>query len=176
MYAYTHISSGLIMKCYILFIKIKCKRGERILIKKVIVALDGSDSANQALDLALDVAEKYSADILLLSIFHPYLSLIRSNNLTIEEIRPYLEKQKAYHEKVLSEALKKVNRLKPNLKVSTKLKEGRPADKIIETAKEGNFDLIVMGNLGIGGVTELLLGSVSDRVADHAPCAVLIVK
>ena len=77
---------------------------------------------------------------------------------------------------MLSEALKKVNRLKPNLNVSTKLKEGRPTDKIIETAKEGNFDIIVLGRRGIGGVTELLLGSVSDRVADHAPCAVLIVN
>ena len=170
------VVSGLLMKYYILFITIKCKRGERILIKKVIVALDGSESANQALDLALDVAEKYTADILLLSIFHSYLCRVRPSYLTPEEIQPCLEKQKAYHEKVLSEALKKVNRLKPNLNVSTKLKEGRPTDKIIETAKEGNFDLIVMGSRGIGGITQLLLGSVSDRVADHAPCAVLIVK
>ena len=65
---------------------------------------------------------------------------------------------------------------KPNLKVSTKILEGRPADKIVETAKDDKTDLIVMGSRGIGGIREFFLGSVSDRVADEATCPVLIVK
>ena len=146
------------------------------MIKKILVALDGSKSANCALDLALDVAEKYSVSILLVSVFNPYLQRLRPSYLTMEDIQPCLEKQKDHHKEILSEALKKANRLKPNINISTELKEGRPVDKIIETAKEGNVDLIVMGSRGLGGITQLLLGSVSDRVADHAPCAVLIVK
>ena len=62
------------------------------------------------------------------------------------------------------------------MKISTVLEEGRPSDKIVETAKEGNFDLIVMGHRGLGRVKEFFLGSVSDRVADEAHCPVLIVK
>jgi len=77
---------------------------------------------------------------------------------------------------VLSEALKKVKKIKPNLRVSTKLVEGRPSNKIVETAKEGNFDIIVMGSRGLGAIKEFFLGSVSDRVADEATCPVLIVK
>jgi nucleotide-binding universal stress UspA family protein len=83
---------------------------------------------------------------------------------------------KVQHEKVLSEALKKANRDKPNLKVSTMLSEGRPSDEIIKVADEGKFDLIVMGSRGIGGIKGIFLGSVSDRVADEAKCSVLIVK
>jgi len=76
----------------------------------------------------------------------------------------------------LSKALKRAKELKPDLKISTVLKEGRPADEIVKTAKEENFDLIVMGHRGLGRVKEFFLGSVSDRVADEAHCPVLIVK
>jgi len=62
------------------------------------------------------------------------------------------------------------------LRVSTKLVEGRPSNKIVETAKEGNCDIIVMGSRGLGTIKEFFLGSVSDRVADEATCPVLIVK
>ena len=74
------------------------------------------------------------------------------------------------------EVLRKAKKTKPDIEVSTKLLEGRPADKIVEAAKEGEFDIIIMGNRGLGGVKEFFLGSVSDRVADEASCPVLIVK
>ena len=62
------------------------------------------------------------------------------------------------------------------IRFTTKLVEGRPADKIVETAKLESCDLIVIGSRGLGGIKEFFLGSVSDRVADEAPCPVLIVK
>ncbi len=62
------------------------------------------------------------------------------------------------------------------IKLSKSLKEGRPADIIVQTAIDNQVDLIVMGSRGLGGVKQLFLGSVSDRVADEAPCPVLIVK
>ena len=54
--------------------------------------------------------------------------------------------RKVAHEKILPHALKRAKRLKSNIKVSTLLKEGQLADEIVKTAKEGNFDLIVMGH------------------------------
>ena len=47
---------------------------------------------------------------------------------------------------------------------------------IIETADKGGFDLIVMGRRGQSHLRHTLLGSVSDRVADLSPCALLIIK
>ena len=146
------------------------------MINKILVALDGSEHANHELKFALDLSEKYSADMVLLSVFHPYYILGEPSYIATEFIQQFLEAQKAGYEKMLSEALQTAHRLKPNLDVSTQLKEGRPAEKIIETAKEGKFDLIVIGSRGLGGVSQLLLGSVSDRVADHAHCPVLIVR
>jgi nucleotide-binding universal stress UspA family protein len=152
------------------------------LIKKILVALDGSEPAGKALDFALDLAEKYSAEILLLSVFQPVIVPMISPQITAAPYIPpvavgtYSKELKASHEKVLSEALKKAREIKPNLEISTKIVEGRPSEKIVETAKEGNFDIVVMGSRGLGGIKAFFLGSVSDRVADEATCPVLIVK
>ncbi len=142
--------------------------------KRILVALDGSESADRALDFAIDIAEKYSANIVLLSVYHQVNYLVGTNFVKV--MQEYLEAQRTQLEKVLSEALTKVKRIKPSLKVLAKLVEGQPADKIVETAEEGKIDIIVIGSRGLGGVKELLLGSVSDRVADHATCPVLIIK
>jgi nucleotide-binding universal stress UspA family protein len=83
---------------------------------------------------------------------------------------------KSAHHKMLSKALERAKGLKPSLKISTELREGRPADQIVMAAEEGGFDLIVLGHRGLGKVKEFFLGSVSDRVADEARCPVLIVK
>jgi len=57
-----------------------------------------------------------------------------------------------------------------------RLVEGKVADRILEIAKEGNFDMIVMGSHGLSGFKEFLLGSVSNQVVHKATCPVLIVK
>lgn len=145
--------------------------------KKILVALDGSEHANRALDYALDLAGKYSANIVLLSVYHPeYLHYVDESDYILPYPEQYLDAVKTYHEKVLSEGLNKVKKLKPALKVSMKLQEGEPADEIVAVAKEGNFDVVVMGCQGLGGIAKFFLGSVSDRVANQAPCPVLIIK
>lgn len=151
------------------------------LIKKILVPIDGSEHANHALNFALEIAEKFSATIAILSVFHfiyiPISNIEESQDFLPPEIyQEMLEEQKNQHKNMLSEALKKVIKTNPNLKISTKLVEGRPADKIVETAKQEEFDIIIMGNRGLGGVKGYILGSVSDRVADHASCPVLVVK
>ncbi len=153
------------------------------MIKKILVPVDGSEHANRALDFALDLAQKYSAEILVLTVVHyPPLSgvpvegqypILSSTPFNFVE---YYRDIKAVHERILSEAIEKAKKATSNLNVSSKLVEGYPADKIIETAKEGSFDVIVMGRRGQGHLTHTLLGSVSDRVADQSPCALFIIK
>jgi nucleotide-binding universal stress UspA family protein len=156
--------------------------GEQNMVKKILVALDGSKAADKALDFALDLAEKYSAKIVLLSVVQtvivPMISYPASGVPSVPPTAydPYTKGFRAGHKKVLSQALKKAKKIKPKLKVTTKLVEGRPSDRIIEAAKEGNFDIIIIGSRGLGGIKEFFLGSVSDRVADEAACPVLIVK
>jgi nucleotide-binding universal stress UspA family protein len=56
------------------------------------------------------------------------------------------------------------------------LQEGDAAQRIIETASEVKCGLIIIGSRGRGGFKELLLGSVSHKVTNHAGCPVLVVK
>jgi nucleotide-binding universal stress UspA family protein len=56
------------------------------------------------------------------------------------------------------------------------LTRGETAEQIIEYAREQQVDLIICGSRGLGTVTSMLIGSVSRRLAHHAPCSVLIVR
>jgi nucleotide-binding universal stress UspA family protein len=60
--------------------------------------------------------------------------------------------------------------------VSSSLRQGAPFDEIIANAREGGFDLIVMGTHGGSGLKHVLLGSVAEKVVRKAPCAVLTVR
>ena len=53
---------------------------------------------------------------------------------------------------------------------------GRPERTLVRVAERDEVDLVVVGHRGIGGVTRALLGSVSEHVAHHAPCSVLVVR
>ena len=148
------------------------------MIKKILVPIDDSKSSDHALDFALDLAGKYSAEVMVISAFEaPPLSLVARGMLfSPDSTENYIHKPRDFHERILLEALNNAKKFNPKLKVSKKLLQGRPADKIVETAKEGAFDLIVIGNRGLGRIKEFFLRSVCDRVADEAPCPVLIVK
>lgn len=148
------------------------------LIKNILVAIDGSKSAERALDFALDLATKYSAKIVLISVFEPLsVSMITLGiGLSPVNLAGHIDGLMDFRKKILSDALKKARNTNSELVVTKILAEGRPSDKIVETAKEQQCDLIVIGSRGLGGIKEFFLGSVSDRVADHAQCPVLIIK
>ncbi|MEJ2240832.1 MAG: universal stress protein [Candidatus Bathyarchaeota archaeon] len=148
------------------------------MIKKILVAIDGSQSADHALSFGLDLAKKYSAEVMITTVLDsPEPSLVAKGMFYApNSTEEYLNQLRKFHRKILVDARNKSKQNNPKLKLSTKLLQGRPADKIVEIAKDKAFDLIVIGNRGLGGIKEFILGSVSDRVADHAPCPVLIVK
>jgi len=60
--------------------------------------------------------------------------------------------------------------------VTTLVSEGEPAEEIVDTAADWGADLIVLGSHGKKGLKRFLLGSVSGKVALHAPCSVEIVR
>ncbi len=155
-------------------------KNKKSLINKILVPIDGSIHSDKVLEYALDLAEKYSAEILIFSVAQTYVTtgpmLVNQPMSPIETPGVYVSSIEIAHKKVLEEALKKSKKVNPDLNISAKLVNGRASDEIVKIAKEDKFDLIVMGNRGLGGIKEFLLGSVSDRVADHAQCPVLIVK
>ena len=124
------------------------------------------------------MAIKYSAKVEVVSVFDVIsMSLVaRGMVFTPTGTTKYLEELEAFHEKVLVDAVKKAKKVKAKINVLRKLLKGRAADKIVETANEGGFNLIVIGSRGLGGIKEFFLGSVSDRFVDEAKCPVLIVN
>ena len=145
------------------------------MIKKILVAIDGSDHADRALDFALDLATKHSAKILLLTavppVFLPTPSLNVMKSQAIADASAELENS---FKAALSRAEEKAKKL-TSLNVFTRLEHGNADEVIIETAETGGFDLIVIGSRGLGR-RDFALGSVSSRVAENASCPVLIVK
>jgi nucleotide-binding universal stress UspA family protein len=148
------------------------------LIEKIFVPIDGSEHADKALDYALNIAKKYSASIEILNVAltPPHIGYVSPPLGPARAVVTYSKELKANSKKMLSKALVKAKKNYPDLSISTKLLEGQPADKIVETAKKGNFDIIIMGSRGLGGIKEFFLGSVSHRVSNDAECPILIVK
>ena len=143
------------------------------MIGKILVAIDGSTEADRALDFALNLAQKYSAEVTLLtvvpSVFLPVPSLNVINSEAIADASAELEKG---FNVVMYRAKKKAKRIS-SIEVFTELKHGNPDEVIIETAEYGKFDLVVIGSRGYRSYT---LGSVSSRVVEKATCPILIVK
>jgi nucleotide-binding universal stress UspA family protein len=149
---------------------------EECLFKKILVALDGSKAANNALEFALGLAETASAELELLTVVPPVF--LPSHSLYVLKSEAIADCAKALDvtfRGVLSKAQREAQNRKPTLKISTRFEKGEPAEKIVEVAERGNFNLIVMGSRGLGGRVSAL-GSVSSRVVDNASCPVVIVK
>jgi nucleotide-binding universal stress UspA family protein len=143
------------------------------MIKKILAAIDGSDQANRAFDFALDLAQKYSAEITALAVVPPvYLPIPSLKFMKTQAIADASAEIEKSFRAVISEAEKKAKKLAIS-NFTAKLEHGNPDETIIETAQLGKFNLVVVGSRGYRGYA---LGSVSSRVAEKATCPVLIVK
>lgn len=103
------------------------------MIEKILVPFDHSEHANNALDYALELADRYSASITILHVlsldritkFLPPINPIEGS-IVVEPIWlvPLIKEARANNERMLSEALNKAKRVKPDLDISKKLVEG----------------------------------------------------
>ena len=148
----------------------------RYLITKILVPIDGSDQSKNALEYAVNLAVQMSSEIQLLTVvppvFLPSYSFYVVKSTAVRDCKRELELS---FDGVLKKALLYIDKKKTGLKVSTKFEHGDPYKKIVKTAREGDFDLIIMGSRGLGGRISFQ-GSVSSRVIDEAPCPVLVIK
>ncbi|NMB41607.1 MAG: universal stress protein [Firmicutes bacterium] len=143
---------------------------------KILLAVDGSDNSFKAVNKTIKLAKSMDADVTALSVVQdiPFYH----EGMATEHLVLVQQNFQERAENAAKEVLEKVKDLfnKQGLEVNTVFKSGHPAELICQIAEEGRFDFIVMGSRGLGGVKELLLGSVSNRVAHCAKNSVLIVK
>jgi nucleotide-binding universal stress UspA family protein len=139
-----------------------------------------SENSERALDFALDFADKYSAALTVINVTESSafasvpsdMSAFSGDSSMIVMARDL----RRFHEDLLEKALARAKNAKPNVPVSSSLREGNPASEIVSAAKMGGFDVVVVGHRGVGKVREIFLGSISEKVTHLLTCTVIIVR
>jgi len=65
---------------------------------------------------------------------------------------------------------------KAGIELKTIMRAGHPAKTIVQVAREGRFDLLLIGHTGLSAVWAAFLGATAEKVSRHPPCSVLIVR
>jgi nucleotide-binding universal stress UspA family protein len=136
---------------------------------KILVAYDGSGEAQNALKWAQQLAKATGEHSLTVISVAPTLELTEP---IVDAVDP--TSGTARHRAQLAEA--KGLLANAGVEVTTVLKAGNPTEEILDLADAEDFDIIVVGNRGVGGARRFLMGSVSDRVVRHASKPVLVVR
>ena len=143
--------------------------------KKILVTIDGSDPAKHALGFGVDLAERDEAELVVLTVV-PIVPVYSAGEGELLYYSRFLDDLEQFHEKLLVESIRDIQRDHEGLKVSTLLRKGSSARNIVEAARDEAVDLIVLGNRGTGGIISWMLGSTSRSVAETCTVPVLIVK
>ena len=140
------------------------------------VGTDGSDTAQMALEAAVDLARQSAARLHIVSAYEP----VSEQRTRGEQLGAPPDVQWAVGPRAdVLDLLERARELAGEGgvgDVETFARQGDAADAIIDVAEEQSADLIVVGNKGMTGAKRFLLGSVPNKVSHHAPCSVLIVR
>jgi nucleotide-binding universal stress UspA family protein len=142
-------------------------RGQKMF-KNIILAFDGSEYSQRALEHAKSMTERYEANLWLVHVFSH-----TSDLLGYEDFEKLYAKRKSAGQAILDKAKKKLG--STTLKVYEELIDGAEAEAILKVAENHQADLIVMGTRGFGAVKGLLVGSVSRKVIHLSTCPVMVV-
>ena len=138
--------------------------------RKILLAYDGSEGANRALAVGIDLAKIHGAELWALAVEE---KLPRFSG-TIDEVQEEKQFANEQYGKLLEAA--KVKAKEAGIELKTLMRPGHPAQTIVAVAKEGKFDLVLVGHSGLSGVWAAFLGTTAEKVSRHAPCSVLIVR
>jgi nucleotide-binding universal stress UspA family protein len=144
----------------------------------IVVGVDGSEQSLRAVGLAAQMAAKTGAELILVTaserapIDGQLEEYARAEHLTLQELRNLLtnpepaclEQAEAAAKKLGAKVVRPVGVI------------GEAAEEIVEAARRHHSELIVVGRRGHGHLAYLLFGSVSQKVIQHAPCPVVVIR
>jgi nucleotide-binding universal stress UspA family protein len=136
--------------------------------KNILVPIDGSVYSEKALKRASELAQVFDSKIILIYVVE------KSIPINLLDRKEYLEILRKFGNKVLEKA--NIVLSKKGIPAKVLLKEGNIFNEIEKVVKKEKCDLVIVGNKGLGSVTRLLLGSVSNKISQSSSCSVLIVK
>jgi nucleotide-binding universal stress UspA family protein len=138
--------------------------------KQILIATDGSPSADEAVDVGIELAKEQGADVTFVHITDPdEFHGGRVGSVPITHTEPVDESETA-----LKNAADKAE--EAGVSYALERVSGNTVDSIVALSDSKNADLIVLGSRGRGSVASALLGSVSHGVLRHSSRPVLVVK
>lgn len=144
--------------------------------KKILVAVDGSTTADKGLEYAIELAKKFESTLTIMHVINlpsiPHSIPGDAFNQPIPSTEELKTQLKSEGDKVLLK--RKEDVMKKNLQANILLAFGDPAEEILKSSDD--YDLIVMGSRGQGRLQSLILGSVSNKVIHYAKKPVLLIK
>ena len=138
--------------------------------RKILLAYDGSQGAIRALEAGIELAHTYHAELWALAVEER----LPRFSATLDEVQEEKEFANRHYGQLLKTAQARAK--EAGVKLKTILRAGHPAQTIVEVAKEGGFDAVLVGHSGLSGVWAKFLGTTAEKVSRHAPCSVLIVR
>ena len=142
--------------------------------KSIVVGIDGSDTATEALRQATALARSVGARIELVSAYEPVADARLREAIAVPRDLHWIINPREDVEAMLEAAAAEIRAAGVDADVFAR--QGDPADAILDVAEERGSDLIVVGNKGMTGAKRFLLGSVPNKISHHAPCSVLIIR
>ena len=134
-------------------------------IRKILVAVDGSETSSNAAKTAIQLAEKYEADLIALYIV--------PTNIKYGEI---FDLALINGQKIVDEVKQEPSAKKLNVQTQVLPDESSVTKAIVEYAEKNDVNLIVVGTRGISGIKQMLLGSTASGVVTHSHCPVMVIR
>lgn len=138
----------------------------------VVVGVDGSESADEALAFALAEARRRGSRLHVVTAWHISVSAFASELGPAAGFDPTDLAAAARH--AMDEVLIRAGDAVNGIEIETSVREGHAADVLVD--ESAGADLLIVGSRGLGGFGGLLLGSVSQQCAHHARCPVVIIR
>ena len=136
---------------------------------KLVVGYDGSKSSRKAVEWSVALAAKLNGELTAVAVvkspeFSPSVDEVEESFTDGEKYyRPLLEEITEYGQK-------------NGVSVRTKILRGHPAESLVRYAYECKADLLVIGNRGMGGFIEMVIGSVAQKVVAYSKISVVVIK
>ena len=144
------------------------------MLKKILIATDGSETSMLAADLALGIGKRAGARVIAVYVIDVHRMAQIPGYAAMPGMKDRLMEIMI---KEGNEALGEIGDKARDMGVASEswTEQGDPGEELLKLCLDGGFDLIVLGCIGRSGLQKLLLGSVAERVLRHASIPVLVV-
>jgi len=145
------------------------------MLKKVLLAYDGSENAKRALDMAMDMASRYKAKLVIIEVVDIHsISYVLSPHGPSFDVARVIGDLRAKASGDVKQCIKIAE--ENSLESDGDVLEGDPASEILRYSVEIKADLIITGSRGLSLWKRLLMGSVSHRIVSESKVATLVVR